>query len=306
MSKSRAPIQAPTQITGDFQTDKSVEMKYRILKSDYSEKLFGYFERYKTNKIDLNQLREAWTAVIKDFFPQAFQMGMERGKSQFTYGKYDKTWVEGMIKEELNLIENFLQEIKTNFELPSHELGILSFVNNLDGIEINGLFESLPDKIKIYWELNENGENIEGKNCEDCVELAKNSPYTKASLPCLPRDCSTKCNSSCLCRLRLEVLLEPIKTPIGRETVTIDKELKAKVKEQINLNRPIPKGYSRPSPEDKAKLDNYFSDIDTLKYKISIETDPEVKRQLIKQRQKLNGEAIDYAEKKKIYYVRSC
>jgi len=136
--------------------------------------------------------------------------------------------------------------------------------------------------------------------------LFEHNPYKKSTLPTLPRTGETKCLSGCKCSLRVEVLLEPIKaSPINRETETIDKDHEAKIKEQLNFNRPIPEGYSRPSPEDKAKLDGLFSDIDTLKRQISIETDPVLKRQLIKQRQNLNGEAIDYAEKKKIYYVRS-
>jgi hypothetical protein len=40
-------------------------------------------------------------------------------------------------------------------------------------------------------------------NCDDCPRWADAGPYTLATLPAMPGDGTSKCESSCLCRLQL-------------------------------------------------------------------------------------------------------
>lgn len=65
----------------------------------------------------------------------------------------------------------------------------------IEGAYQLGAVESSPDGEAIWWRLSA------CKHCVECPSLAANSPYTKATLPCVPRDGSTPCRSRCRCYL---------------------------------------------------------------------------------------------------------
>lgn len=56
--------------------------------------------------------------------------------------------------------------------------------------------DGLPRDAEIYWRLGETE-----MHCSDCPELARNSPYTKATLPTVPGSGATQCFVNCLCHL---------------------------------------------------------------------------------------------------------
>jgi hypothetical protein len=55
---------------------------------------------------------------------------------------------------------------------------------------------SLDDDALIHWRL-----GAPEKSCSDCPRLARNGPYTKASLPTTPSAGATQCLTNCNCRL---------------------------------------------------------------------------------------------------------
>ena len=71
------------------------------------------------------------------------------------------------------------------------------------------------------------------------------------------------------------------------------------------FQRPIPEGLRIPDSEEKVFLDGIFDEIYKLKRKIETATDIKLKKRLIEERRMLNLKAIEYADKRKIHYVRS-
>jgi len=69
----------------------------------------------------------------------------------------------------------------------------------------NGYTAGLPDTTELAWIMGD------AEHCEDCENMAANSPYTKASLPTVPRAGDTRCLSNCKCRI-LELVNEDILT----------------------------------------------------------------------------------------------
>jgi hypothetical protein len=60
-----------------------------------------------------------------------------------------------------------------------------------------GYLASLPDDVIVDWKLHV------AEHCTSCKILARNSPYLKNTLPCLPGDGSTICRTNCKCSLEI-------------------------------------------------------------------------------------------------------
>ncbi|MCX6760386.1 MAG: hypothetical protein NTW46_03540, partial [Candidatus Nealsonbacteria bacterium] len=101
-TSTRSKIQsAILQTTGKIPIDKTALKRYGEIKKEFSNKMHFYLDRYQTGQLNISQLRDGWTAIVKDFFPVAYKNGLELGEAQFSYGKFDKAWVSGAIKQEL-------------------------------------------------------------------------------------------------------------------------------------------------------------------------------------------------------------
>ena len=156
------------------------------------------------------------------------------------------------------------------------------YVETLDGVFHHGQVDGSPDFVKIHWVLHE------ARHCDSCIKIAAGSPYTKKTLPAVPRDGTSHCLSNCRCELRFEYAEKaPAPTPY------VIKGPKAIVP---------PAGYRLPTDKERDKLGAISSEIDRLRTLITV-TKGDAKKELIFQRRDLNRELIDYMEKHKVYYV---
>lgn len=299
---SRGKLQtAVARTLGKIQIDKGALKKYAEIKKEYESKLFFYFDRYKVGRIDISQLRDGLTSVVKDFYPLAYKNGLDVGMAQFDYGKWDKIFVSQATSQELGYLNKFIDDIQSGAGVMPYEQRLGLYVSALDTMQGQGLMEAWPDQVSITWRLGD----VED-HCQDCLDFAANSPYTKASLPAVPRDGTSRCVGNCDCSLEVTISEKPVRSPrepVDRQTIKLDRDLEKNVKQYFQ--REIPEGLSLPDDQQKVTLDGLFSQIYGIKGQLSVETDPILKRELILQRQALNSEAIDYMAKNKIYYVRS-
>jgi len=136
--------------------------------------------------------------------------------------------------------------------------------------------------VKIHWILKE------AKHCDECIRYAAGSPYTKKTLPAVPRDGTSRCLSNCRCELRFEYAEEKPKPEIY----------------VIKGPKPMiaPEGYRLPSDKERDELAQMSTEIDRLRELIRITSGPQ-KKEYIQMRRDLNATMIDFMEKHKIYYV---
>jgi len=122
-----------------FQNNPQAEARYAKLKSEFSDKMLFHFERFNRGQITVDQLHNFLEAVIKDFYPQAFQLGLEIGEANFTMGKWDKNFYIEAIKEELENLQEFITDIKNRHKVKSSDKRLLQrFIDYLDGIKNSG------------------------------------------------------------------------------------------------------------------------------------------------------------------------
>jgi hypothetical protein len=255
---------------------------YDDLKEEFQTSLFGILKSYQKGQISADVMESMWRSEIKDAWQQAYKFGVGSVGNPFGIWEEDKSWLRGAEAEEFGYLGKFVDDIKKKELVMDDEKRLLMYVKTLDGVYHHGQVDGSPEFVKIYWVLRES------VHCEDCIRFAAGSPYTKKTLPAVPRDGNSRCLSNCMCFLKFEYS-EQKPEP---ETMI------------IQAPRPIipPPGYRLPSDEERDKLGQMSAEIDRLRSLITV-TKGAQKKDLIIARRDLNDKLIAYMEKHKIYYV---
>lgn len=256
---------------------------YADLKDEFKDTLFGILGSYQKGEITTDAMESMWRSEIKDGWEKAYKFGIGSVGNPFGVWDEDKSWLKGAEAEEFGYLGKFVDDIKKKELIMGAEDRLSMYVNTLDGVFHHGQIDGSPEFVKIHWRLNERC-----KHCSDCQKFAAGSPYTKKTLPCSPRDGSSRCLSRCGCSLYFEYAEEKPKP----ETYV------------IRIPKPIvpPSGYRLPSDRERDKLAQMSTEIDRLRELIKV-TSGDQKKEFIRTRRDLNAKMIDYMERKKLYYV---
>lgn len=116
-----------------------------------------------------------------------------------------------------------------------------------------GAVDGSPPGQLIWWRLGD------ARHCVDCPNLAANSPYTKETLPTVPRAGSTTCWTSCKCHLEFSQaagtrrVTEP-EPPDPEETLD-DRERARDLKDRVEGPKPkAPPGYRLPTERENRQI----------------------------------------------------
>jgi len=255
---------------------------YDGLKEEFKDALFGILGSYQKGEITAEVMETLWHSEIKDAWEKAYGLGIKSVGNPFGIWEQDKTWLKGAEAEEFGYLGRFVEDIKKNALVMGIEDRLSMYTETLDGVFHHGKVDGSPEFVKIRWILRE------ARHCDDCIRLAAGGPYTKKTLPAVPRDGTSRCLSNCRCELRFEYAEEKPKPELY-------------VIKGPKLVAP-PQGYRLPSDNERDKLGQMSSEIDRLRGMISA-TSGDQKKELIRMRRDLNADMIDFMEKHKIYYV---
>lgn len=115
----------------------------------------------------------------------------------------DKDWLKSALAHERRYFHAFLDDIKTGaIEDKRHTAAerVDMYVNTLDSVFHSGRVIGQPAHSLIYWVVDYNAEH-----CPSCLYLEANSPFTRETLPTVPRSGACKCLYNCKCTLRIVV-----------------------------------------------------------------------------------------------------
>jgi hypothetical protein len=255
---------------------------YKNLKEEFRDSLFGILESYQKGEITADVLESMWRSEIKGGWEKAYEFGVRSVGNPFGVWEQDKSWLKGAETEEYGYLGSFVDDIKNNELTMGIEDRLGMYVETLDGVYHHGMVDGSPEFVKIYWDLKE------AKHCDDCIRFAAGSPYTKKTLPAVPRDGTSKCLSYCQCQLRFEYADEKPKPEMY-----IIKGPKPMVP---------PQGYRLASAKESDRLGAMYAEVERLRGLIQA-TSGDAKRELIIQRRDVNATMIDFMEKHKIYWV---
>jgi len=149
----------------------------------------------------------AWERVMADTFAKQHE-GIYTA-ARIEYGgaedltKENLNWLHKEIAEEQKYLKNFRADIDAA-DLANVSLDAIRARADLYAGKGNTLYQAGKtsafegQEVEIYWEL---GLPIT-EHCDDCPDLAANSPYTAETLPCFPGDGNTTCMTNCYCSLQ--------------------------------------------------------------------------------------------------------
>lgn len=178
---------------------KLTRRKFNNLKEKFKKEGWKWIELLRGGNIDVSTAYRKLRELFKDYYHQAFMLGYESsGLSDFIeVDKEELKWVDSALREETKYLLKFLQDVATSQGKMDYLKRWEMYVNTLDHVYWGGRMVVVPEGFVIDWVL------MPAEHCEGCILLAKNSPYTRDTLPTTPRAGATPCLSNCKCRLRI-------------------------------------------------------------------------------------------------------
>lgn len=145
--------------------------------------------------------------------------GLDRLGADTAVLREEETWFRDAIREELGYWNAFLDDVEEGRASPARaQQRVESYVKALRYMYDAARTQALPDSVLLYWM----GPKKDDPNiCEGCVKMMEWSPFTKATIPAVPRDGSTPCLTNC--RHRVVVRVAKSFNEVVRRNAQLDK-----------------------------------------------------------------------------------
>jgi hypothetical protein len=187
-------------------------------KQELTQSVMGFLSGRVTEKELVTRTR----AAFEDAYMGAYRLGLkssglgslDTAKKTAVAGPnidpHDKEWIKSALQQERRYWNAFIRDVISGAILSKRFTPverIQMYVDTLDSIFDAGRVISHPAHSIIYWIMNPKKEH-----CKICLFLRDNSPYTRETLPGIPRDGHTcEGHSRCGCELRILTLEDPAK-----------------------------------------------------------------------------------------------
>ena len=158
----------------------------------------------------LPSLMGNFESSMRDSYTKAFQSGaLKMGNPYFkdigNLAPRDMRFINGAVRTEMGYLRNFLDKtspLVANGGVPPLYRG-QRYVKTLDSMFSSGMVGAAGPNHVFWWDL-----GAVDMHCPDCVTLNAGNPYTKETLPTVPRAGETQCIFNCKCTLRVSGLGE--------------------------------------------------------------------------------------------------
>jgi len=123
----------------------------------------------------------------------------------------EERWFRGAVREELGYWQLFMEEVQRRKGRESFDEARVwqrfeNYVKALRFMYESARIVSLPPQVLLYWMgPKPNDPKQKGRICPGCVYMMERSPFTKATIPAVPRDGSTSCLTNCRHRVVMRV-----------------------------------------------------------------------------------------------------
>lgn len=181
------------------------------IKGTFVHELSKICRSYKSGLITRNKLSDATKAVFDKAYLSTYRLGLKAsGLNVLTAGNKahpqgpmadpnDKEWIKSALRHERRYWNDFLEDlIADNFKRFTLNDRIKMYADTLDSVFNTARVVGQPFHSVIYWIL-----DSEADNCPGCRFLRDNSPYTRDTLPTVPKAGACSCIYNCKCSLRI-------------------------------------------------------------------------------------------------------
>lgn len=176
------------------------------------EPLLNRFVRdYQKGRITEQELRKQVTATMKKAWKEVFIAGVRAsglgggqgpGQPLVKLTPEDETWVRSAMKHEMQFLNGMLDAIVDETYVMPLPRRIGMYMDALESFFDSARVIGLPATAAIHWIIPKKDRRV----CNSCTYLAENSPYSKRTLPTVPRSGATLCLTNCRDRLFVRIV----------------------------------------------------------------------------------------------------
>lgn len=175
------------------------------LKLKVKEELTTVLQQFKSDEINKNQAAVRMKDILKSGHEEAFLRGMKAaGFDSDKLPDKEAKWLQSTRADEHMYLNKFLDDVENDRGTVDHYTRSSFYGDALNGTYNAGRNAAMPPGMLVYWRLESKKSSVTGKkiqHCETCLYLSKESPFTPATLPIVPRAGHTKCVNNCRCKL---------------------------------------------------------------------------------------------------------
>lgn len=165
--------------------------------TDHESGKFGGFAAFKKHVVSI--MKPAWKRVFEAGVRATGIKGVGAGKAGAPLVKLDaddEKWLRSAMQHEMKFLNGMLQAVEEQtYKMPLPQR-VRMYVRTMESFYDSARAIGLPATVLIHWK----GKNDE-KTCVGCNYMFQHSPYTKKTLPTVPRAGLTPCLSNCRDRL---------------------------------------------------------------------------------------------------------
>ena len=170
--------------------------------------LLSHLSGFRRGKIDEDQFRVRTTATMREAWKDSFIAGIRasgfkgqsagHGKITMKLAEGDSRWLKGAAKHEMRFLNKFIRDVVEGTGRMPAERRVKLYVATLKAFAESARVIGLPNRMIIHWI-----KMPDHRVCAGCQYLSENSPYTKHTLPAVPKAgvSGCVCLSNCRCKL---------------------------------------------------------------------------------------------------------
>lgn len=197
-------------------------------------------------------IREAYEKV-REIARRASAVGELAYESKL-YTEEEK-WFRSAVREEIGYFHAFLEDVRRE-RAPNLAERVEAYVRALRFMYEAARVQAMPDNILLHWTGPRKAQDPDV--CNGCEYMMERSPFTKDTLPAVPRDGMTQCLVNCRHRILVRVVRD-LNEVVRRRTVLGRRESMVKkldeMKTEAGLGRATPKLTGKGDPFRGVRLD---------------------------------------------------
>ena len=160
-------------------------------------------ELYFRDRLNASGLRAELKRQIYDLYDKLYRLGIEasgvsRNRARQAMGPSDRRLLKQTLRQELGFLNNLIGDItRGRISMTQAKKRASNYIGTARSVyQTSFVTRVRPDSI-FHWIKEPKGA------CKECEFLARNSPYTRDTLPTVPKAGHTRCRNNCRCRIKV-------------------------------------------------------------------------------------------------------
>lgn len=168
--------------------------------------LRSFMERWLAGSMTYDDMRVKSGARIRTAYEAARRIGrdavgLDRLGADPRVLREEESWFRDAVRAELSYWHKFLAQVQEGAVAPGRIAArVDAYVSALNFMYEAARVQALPDNTLIYWMGPK-----DDRTCESCDLMLEWSPFTKETIPAVPRDGTTQCGVNCRHRVVVRV-----------------------------------------------------------------------------------------------------